>query len=160
MGNVKYGVKVPHNVKEALLFDKANGDNLWKEAIIKEVSAIMGQKTFEYLEGSYKNLKTKGFMFAPLRMIFDVKQDGRRKARLVIGGHVLDSENMDTYSSVMKAISARLLMVIAKANNYTVRTGDIKNAYLYAECDIKVCTRVRPEFELAGYTLIKDGLMA
>ncbi len=81
----------------------------------------MRHKIFEYLEGSYKNLKTKGFMFTPLRMIFDVKQDGCRKVRLVIGGHVLDSENMDKYSSVMKAISARLLMVIAKALHHVDR---------------------------------------
>jgi len=67
----------------------------------------MGQKTFAYLEGSYKKLKSKEFQFAHLHMIFDVKQDGRCKARLVIGGHVLDSDNMDTHSSVMKAISAR-----------------------------------------------------
>jgi hypothetical protein len=58
-------VKVPRNVKEALLFDKANGNNPWKEAIIKEVSAIMGQKTFEYLEGFYKNLKKKGLCSHP-----------------------------------------------------------------------------------------------
>ena len=51
-------------------------------------------------------------------------------------------------------------MVIAKANNYTVWTGDIKNTYLYAECDTNVCTMVGPEFELARYTSIKDGLMA
>ncbi len=65
MGNVKYDVKVPCNVKEALLFDKANGDNLWEEAIIKEVSAIMGQKTFEYLEGSYRTSRQKGLCSHP-----------------------------------------------------------------------------------------------
>ncbi len=53
----------------------------------------------------------------PLCMIFDIKQDGHHKAWLVIGGHVLDSENMDTNASVMKAILARLLMVIASNNN-------------------------------------------
>jgi hypothetical protein len=67
----------------------------------------MGQKSFDYFEGSYKNLKTQGIKFASLRMIFDVKQDGHHKGRLVIGGHVLDSEDMDTYSSVMKATSTR-----------------------------------------------------
>jgi hypothetical protein len=92
-------------------------------------------------------------------MIFDVKQDGRCKARLVIGGHVLDSDNMDTYSLIMNAIYAQLLMVIAKANDYTMRTGNIKNAYLYADWDIKVCTRAGPEFELAGFPEIKDGSM-
>ena len=147
-------------MKEALAFDKDNGNEFWKDVIIWEVSAITGQKTFVYLEDSYKKLKSKWFLFASLHVIFDVKQDGCHKARLVIGGHVLDSDNMDTYSSVMKAISARLLMVIAKANDYTVWTGDIKNTYLYADCDIKVCTRTGPEFELAGFPEIKDGSMA
>jgi len=50
-------------------------------------------------------------------------------------------------------------MVIVKANSYTVRTGDIKNAYLYADCDIKICTRAGPEFEQAGFPEIKNGSM-
>ena len=64
-----------------MVYDKANGDSQWKEAMIKEVYTIMGQKTFEYLEGSYKNLMTKRFIFAPLCIISDVKQDGHSKAR-------------------------------------------------------------------------------
>ncbi len=160
MGSVKYGVKIPKNVKEALMIDKFNKDDLWKEAIIKEISALMGRQTFEYLSGTWKKRQQEGYKFAPLRMIFDIKQDGRRKARLVIGGHVLDSENMDTYASVMKAISARLLMVIASNNNYEVMVGDIKNAYLYADCDIKVCTRVGPEFVEAGYKELPEGSLA
>ena len=147
MSSVKYGVRVPRNVKEALAFDKSNGHELWKDVIIQEVSAIMGQKPFVYLERLYKKLKSKGFLFTSLCMIFNIKQDGHRKTRLVIGGHVLASDNMYTYSSVMKAITTWLLMVIAKANNYTVQTGDIKNAYLNVDCDIKICTRARPEFD-------------
>ena len=52
----------------------------------------------------------------PLRMMFDVKEDGYRKARLLIGGHIFDAYNRDTYSSVMKTILMRLLMVIEMAN--------------------------------------------
>ena len=84
-------------------------------------------------------------------MIFDVKQDGCTKATLVIGGHVLDVDDMDTYSLVMKTILVQLIMVIAKANNYQVLTRDVKNPYLYADCDINICTWVGPEFELAGF---------
>ena len=67
---------------------------------------------------------------------------------------------MDTYSSVMKTILERLLMVIAKANNFQVLTGDIKNAYFYADCDINICLQVGPEFELAGFKELKTGSMA
>ncbi len=89
MGNVKYGVKIPKNIKEALMMDKFNKDDLWKEAIIKEISALMGRQTFEYLSGTWKKHQQEGYKFAPLCMIFDIKQDGPRKARLVIGRHVL-----------------------------------------------------------------------
>ena len=78
----------------------------------------------------------------------------------MIGRHILDADNMDTYSSVMKIILAGLLMVIAKANNYQLLTGDIKNAYLYADSDINVCTQVGPEFALAGFKELKTRSMA
>ncbi len=70
-------------------------------------------------------------------MTFDIKQDGCSKAWLVIGENAVDSKNMDTYAILLKEILARLLMVIASN-----MVGDIKNAYLYADCDILVCTRV------------------
>ena len=48
----------------------------------------------------------------------------------MIGGRFFYADDMDTYSSVVKAILARLLMVIAKANKYQLLMGDIKIAYL------------------------------
>ena len=73
----------------------------------------------------------------------------------MIGGHALDANDKDTYLSVMNTISARLPMVIAKVNWYQVLTGDIKIAYLYANCDINICTWVGPKFELNGFKELK-----
>ena len=160
MGNIKYGIRVPKKFKEALELDKVNGNHLWCDSIIKEIEALMGHITFAFLNENAKSLKKKEFKFAPLCMVFDMKQDSRRKAQLVIGGHVLDSSNMDTYALVMEAISQRLLLVIALANNYELLVGDIKNAYLYANCDIDVYTRVGPEFTLAGYDELPEGSLA
>ena len=78
----------------------------------------MGHQTFGFLNETWKQLKKGRYHFAPLRMIFDVKQDSHRKARLVIGEHILDADDMDTYFLVMKTILARLLVVIGKANKY------------------------------------------
>ena len=36
----KFGIKVPWTVKEALQFDKENGDTQWLDAIVKEMKAI------------------------------------------------------------------------------------------------------------------------
>ena len=45
----KFGVQVPRNTKEALLFDKQNNKTLWKEAIAKEMSKIMEFQVFKTL---------------------------------------------------------------------------------------------------------------
>ena len=79
MGNLKYGIRVPKNVKEALKFDEENKNTYWEDSIKKEPDALMGRNTFEFLNKSVKQLKGQCYDFAPLRMIFDVKVDGWRK---------------------------------------------------------------------------------
>ena len=51
----------------------------------------MSMYVFKKFPYSLRKEMGKGLQFAPLRMIFDVKVDLRRKARLVIGVHVVDS---------------------------------------------------------------------
>ena len=55
------------------------------------------------------------------------------KARLVIGGHVVNYNEHEVYTYTMKSVSARILMTIAAANNLEVMVGDIGNAYLHAD---------------------------
>jgi hypothetical protein len=124
-GNYQYGVKVPRNTREAMQFDANAGNNLWKDAIFKEIEALMSMGTFKIVAERERSSTTKNCQFAPLRVIFACKQDGRRKARCVIGGHVVDAGGYDTYAGNMKGISARLLMCIAAANDLEVLTGDI-----------------------------------
>jgi hypothetical protein len=52
---------------------------------------------------------------APLQMIFDIKPDGCRKARLVSGGHVVKCD-VNAYASTVKSLSVKLPHVIADAN--------------------------------------------
>ena len=83
-------------------------------------------------------------------MIFDVKLDLRRKARLVIGGHIVNSSGHEVYESTTKSVSARIMMTIAAANNLDVMTGDIGNAYLNTNTKENIYTRAWPEFEVVG----------
>mmetsp|Transcript_6502 Transcript_6502/g.18301 ORF Transcript_6502/g.18301 Transcript_6502/m.18301 type:complete len:636 (-) Transcript_6502:85-1992(-) len=151
MGTVKYGVYVPRNVSEALAEDKKNGNNLWRDSIVKEVSGLLSMNTFKKLtRGKETDDFVKNSQYAPLQTIFDMKQSGRRKCRVVVGGHVLDSTGYDLYASNMKTISARTLMLIAAANKMEVRTGDIKQAYLYAKNNMNIRIRAPKEFNLAN----------
>jgi hypothetical protein len=51
----------------------------------------------------------------------------------------------------MKGISARILMLIASANELRVFTGDIGNAYLYDSTNEKIFCRLGEEFSIAGH---------
>jgi Reverse transcriptase (RNA-dependent DNA polymerase) len=86
-----------------------------------------------------------------VHLIFDVKQDGRRKARCVAGGH-MTGPNTDTYYSCV--VSLRLMWIaifLAELNGYQLSTGDIVNAYLEATTDEKVCFIAGKEFTAFGH---------
>ena len=80
----KFGVQVPRNTKEAYLLDRKNGDTLWQEAIAKELKQIDDYETFQVLDDAVPD--PVGYQQIPYHVIFDVKFDLRRKARLVAGG--------------------------------------------------------------------------
>ena len=65
-------------------------------------------------------------------MIFDVKADGRHKARLVAAGNTVDASDYNTYSSVVKTMSVRVLDVIAHRDQLKGICGDVKNAFVTA----------------------------
>ena len=110
----------------------------------------MYMKVLRKIPSSLPKSSAEGFQFALLRMIFDVKVDLRRKARLVIGGHVFGSSGHKFYASITKSVSDRILMTVAAANNLDVITGDIVNSYLNANTQGKIYTHTGNAFELVG----------
>ena len=74
-----------------------------------------------------------GSNLIPYHIIFDVKIDLTRKARLVAGGHRNPSVNSHaSYSSVASRDSIRLCFMLAALNELDILMGDIGNAYLNA----------------------------
>ena len=130
----KFGVQVPRNTKEALLFDKQNNNTLWKEAIAKEMSKIM---EFQVFKTPPDGKTPPGYKQIPCHMIYDVKFDGRRKARFVAGGHMTIDPGEDAYSGVIAPEAVRLGMFAAVNNNLNVLAADIGNAYLHAKTSLE-----------------------
>ena len=95
----------------------------------------MSMEVIKKSPSSLRKSRAKGFQFAHLRMIFDVKVDLRRMDRFVIGGHVVNSSGHEVYASTMNSVSSRILMTIAAANSLEVTTGYIGNAHLNAETE-------------------------
>ena len=142
---VKYGIKVPISVKEALELDKLNKNNLWGEAILKELGALQKAGVFSFYPPTHK--VGKEYQYCPLRIIFDIKQeDLRRKARMVAGGHVIDSSMYESYSSVVQMRTIRLLETVAMNEGLKIMTGDIGNAFVHAFTKEKIYSVAGKEF--------------
>ena len=77
---------------------------------------------------------------------FEVKHDGRRKARLVAGGHMVAVHGISARSTVVKGVSLRLLDIVAHRDNLTILCGDIGNAFVTAPCLEKVYAIAGQEF--------------
>ena len=133
--NYKFGIKVPNTVEEALQLDTENGNNLWKAAIEKELGNV--RVAFKLLEEGEK--LPVGSKEIPYHIIFDVKLDLTRKARLVAGGHKnKDVPVFSTFSTVASRDSVRLIFLIAALNDLELLSADIGNAYLNAKCRERV----------------------
>ena len=63
-------------------------------------------------------------------MIFDMKfgENFRRKARFLAGGHMTDTPDALTYSSVLSRDSVHIVLTIAVLNELSVMVCDIQNA--------------------------------
>ena len=140
----KFGVKVPRSPKHALELDKKEAKKLWEQSIITELTQILDYETFRVIpDGEPTPL---GYRRIPYHIIFDVKVDGRHKARLVAGGHKTDPPKEDVYSGVVSLEAIRMGFLLAKMNNLMVCAGDIGNAFLYGKTREKVFVIAGPEF--------------
>ena len=83
----------------------------------------------------------KGYKEITVHMVFDIKMDFTRKARLVAGGHMTDAPPSVTYSSVVTRDSVCLALMLAELNELEVLAGDVGNAYLNAPCRERIWFR-------------------
>ena len=150
----KFGVEVPISLKHAMYLDYKNGDTLWKEAIAKELREINEHKTFRNVSDK-DNLSE--YQRIPYHFVFDVKFDGRRKARLVCGGNKTDIPKEDVYSGVVGLDTVRLAFQIAQMLQLLVCAADVGTAFLYGKTKEKVYITAGKEFgKLNGCPLIID----
>ena len=152
--NIKFGVEVPQSTRHALKIDAEDGKGLWKKAMQTEINQLMEYGTFKVL--GEKEPAPEGYKFIPYHCIYDVKFDGRRKCRLVAGGHMTEPSTEEIFSGVVSMETVRTTFVIARRNGLEVVAGDVGNAFLNGWTKEKVYFRAGPEFgpELEGRILI------
>jgi len=151
----KFGVEVPVGTVHALKLDAENGNTAWRDAIETEIKQINQFQTFRLPRASDD---LSEYQRIPYHFVFDVKFDGRRKARLVAGGNVTDPLKEDIYSGVTGLESVRLAFLLAAQNDLQVCAADIGNAFLNGRTREKIVIKLKREFgpELAGKDVIID----
>ena len=119
-----------------------------------EIDQLHAHETFKVLEDHQK--VPYGYKRIPYHCIYDVKFDGRRKCRLVAGGHMTDPPVDDIFSGVVSMETVRICFTIAKLNGLDICAGNIGNAYLYGKTKEKVYVTAGPEFgeKLEGKRLL------
>ena len=149
----KYGFEVPRDHTHAMELDKKNGNKKWQEAEAMELSQLDEYDTF--INIGEKASTPEGYRKITGHFVYDIKHDGRHKARYVAGGHLTPVPVESVYSSVVSLLGIRIVTFLAELNRLKLWSTDIGNAYLEAKTKEKVYIIGGPEFgERHGSTLL------
>jgi hypothetical protein len=96
----KFGVLVPCAHAQALELDKKNGNVKWQDAEATEMSQLLEYNTF--VDKGIRDKLTAGYKKIQCHIIYDVKHDGRHKARFVAGGYLTNPNTESVYSGRFK----------------------------------------------------------
>ena len=93
----KYGIEIPTSIAHAKRIDLKNGNNLWMDAITKEMTNV--GIAFTILDEGKK--APPGWTKASGHLVFDVKMYFTRKARWVKDGHWSPDPTTSAYAGVV-----------------------------------------------------------
>ena len=142
--HMKYGVKVPRTVREALILDQENGNTLWQDAIAKEMSNV--KVAFDIHEKGNDASVSQRRTYIECYLIFDVKMDMTQKARFVANGTKTADLVNSTWAGVVSRKSVRIALTYAALLEVHIMAADIQNTYLQALISEAYWTVCGPEF--------------
>jgi hypothetical protein len=116
----KYGYEIPRTYEQAKRIDAKNGNTLWGDATILELSQINEYVTFIDKGHHSKVAPAAGFKRIRVHIVYDVKHDGRHKARLVADGHLTDIPLVSVYSGKVSLRGFRLVLFLAELNKLQI----------------------------------------
>ena len=143
---INFGVKIPRDHKEAMVFDSDNVNTNWKDSELLEMKQIYNFGPFESLGTVIKARIPPGHTKIQVHIICDYKKDGRYKACMVDSGN-MNGPNLDThYSIVISLRSMRTVVLLDELNNIETCTGDISNTYMTEQTTEKIVFNAGPKF--------------
>jgi len=151
----KYGFVLARDYEHAMALDRRNGNTRYADAIATEFGQIDDYETFQDMGPATKTRPPEGYKRIRVHLVFDIKHDGRHKARLVADGHLTDVPLESVYSGVVTLRGFRLVLFLGELNSLATWSTDVGNAYLEAYTSEKVYIIAGKEFgEREGHILI------
>ena len=127
--------------------DRENGNEEWHGAQDTEMNQLNEHLTF-IDNGKFDKQKIpKGCVKITAHSVFDVKHNGRHEARMVAGGHPMDTPLKNAHAGVVSPQGLRMCVFLAELNRLVPHATDIGDAHLEAKTREKVCVRAGPEFK-------------
>ena len=122
------------NVKESLSYEQAKDKKEWVNAMNEEYNSIMKNQTWELTELPKDKIPIGCKWLFKSKFKFDGSID-KYKARLVAKGYA-QKEGIyfeDTFSSVAKLNTIRVLVALATKHKWKIHQLDVKHAFLNGE---------------------------
>jgi len=124
--------------------DTLNGNHNWRNAVAKEIAALVELGCFDVKSPNFK--PSSDYQYVRMHWVYADKSDLTYKARLVCDSSRVDPKGLGTQATVVKTLSVRLLDIIADAWNKQVLTGDIGNAFIQLNTKEKIFTKFGSKF--------------
>jgi len=118
----------------------------WRAACQREIETLLKRNVFDIVECPSGRRVIKNCW------VFDVKPDGRKRARLVAKGFS-QVEGMDfdqIFSPVVRFETVRLILALAALEGWYTSGLDVRNTYLYGELDEEIYMEQPEGFHAKG----------
>ncbi|KAL0395161.1 UNVERIFIED_CONTAM: Retrovirus-related Pol polyprotein from transposon RE2 [Sesamum latifolium] len=137
--STRVSVKPNWMTDESRSYKEAASSKEWTEAMNAEILALEHNQTWEItkLPPGKKAIGCKWVFRLKLK---DYGTVDRYKARLVAKGYtqVEGVDYVESFSPVAKAVTVRLLLAVAAAQNWKIHQLDVNNAFLYGHLDEEI----------------------
>lgn len=136
--NTKHGEPDPSQVRSWTFKDIARlpkeQQERWHAAMLEELLALKKHNVYTLcdLPPGRKAIKT--------RWVFDIKTDGRYRARLVAKGfsQIEGLDYDEIFSPVVRFETVRTILALSALEGWTIELLDVKTAFLYGELDKEI----------------------
>ena len=115
----KFGFCIPMNYDQALKMDERNNNHKWRDCTRLELTQLDEYKTFT--DRSKDGTPPVGYKKINAHFVYDVKHNGRHKARYVADGHKTDIPLESVYSGVVTLRGLRLVVFLEELNGLELK---------------------------------------